>query len=605
MKVNKPELIVEIANSHNGDFNLLKKTIDKYLELKYDKKSIKLQIFKYDKIATNKFSYYSVYKKLYQKKNRWYSLIDYLHKNKSKIYLDIYDDYGIEVLKKKLNFIKGIKLQYGSINIPKLYEKIKFLKGKDKEIIINITSYTIDEIRVIHRQYSNISKNITLQFGFQNYPTKFENLCFNKIKFLKKNFKKCKISFAEHLSFDNRYTKSLYLLMNDFKIDQLEKHFCLDRSLSNYDYQSALTISEFQKNLKIKKDHKKLKKLKKKIIKETKKNFFINKIEIDLKKIFSSHLVFNKNLKSNEYISSDDIDGKRSVPITAESASIETLNEMFFKTKKIVKKNDPIKLNNIKKINIGAIIMARSNSTRLPKKVFRTIDGVESISLCIKNTKKIKGLNKIILATTKNKEDKKLSEIAKKNKINIFYGDEHNVIKRYYDCSKKFKLDIILRITGDCPVISSDVMNILIDQHIKKNSSFTIPKKATIGSAGEVINFQSLKKVNEHVKKNMPTIKYSEYFRYLFNIKKLRIACSNIVLPKHLISKHRLTTDYASDFTMFNQLFKLLKKKKININLENIIKFLDKNREISKINKNNTVIYKDISFLKKMFSELS
>ena len=103
----------------------------------------------------------------------------------------------------------------------------------------------------------------------------------------------------------------------------------------------------------------------------------------------------------------------------------------------------------------------------------------------------------------------------------------------------------------------------------------------------------------------MLTIKYSEYFRYLFNIKKLRIACSNIVLPKHLISKHRLTTDYASDFTMFNQLFKLLKKKKININLENIIKFLDKNREISKINKNNTVIYKDISFLKKMFSELS
>ena len=77
-----PELIVEIANSHNGDFNLLKKTVDKYLELKYDKKSIKLQIFKYDKIATNKFSYYSVYKKLYQKKNRWYSLIDYLHKNK-------------------------------------------------------------------------------------------------------------------------------------------------------------------------------------------------------------------------------------------------------------------------------------------------------------------------------------------------------------------------------------------------------------------------------------------------------------------------------------------------------------------------------------------
>ena len=48
------ELIVEIANSHNGDFSLLKKPINKYLDLKYVKKSIKLQIFKYDQIATSK-----------------------------------------------------------------------------------------------------------------------------------------------------------------------------------------------------------------------------------------------------------------------------------------------------------------------------------------------------------------------------------------------------------------------------------------------------------------------------------------------------------------------------------------------------------------------
>ena len=98
---------------------------------------------------------------------------------------------------------------------------------------------------------------------------------------------------------------------------------------------------------------------------------------------------------------------------------------------------------------------------------------------------------------------------------------------------------------------------------------------------------------------------HNEDFRFLFKIKKLRNVCKDVALPNYMISKHRLTIDYASDLTMFNKLFKLMKEKKININLENIINFLNKNKKIAQINKNSLVIYRNKIFLKNMFKILN
>ena len=59
--------------------------------------------------ADKSFSYYKIYQKLFFEENKWIKLIDYIHNKKEKIYLDIYDDYGIAILKKKINCIKYIK----------------------------------------------------------------------------------------------------------------------------------------------------------------------------------------------------------------------------------------------------------------------------------------------------------------------------------------------------------------------------------------------------------------------------------------------------------------------------------------------------------------
>ena len=60
-----PEFIVEIANAHDGSLNKMMQLIQRFNKLKYPKKSIKFQIFKFDKISTKNFRWYKTYTKLF------------------------------------------------------------------------------------------------------------------------------------------------------------------------------------------------------------------------------------------------------------------------------------------------------------------------------------------------------------------------------------------------------------------------------------------------------------------------------------------------------------------------------------------------------------
>ena len=584
MKNKPPKLIVEVANSHNGSYNLLKKTIDELFKINYKNRAIKLKIFKFDKIASRDFSYYNIYEKLFFNKKQWFDLIDYIYLKKEKIYLDIYDDYGIEVLKNKIDYIEGIKIQFSHIIDFTLLSKLKFIKKKNINIIINITTFTKDEIKKIFFEYSKLSKNIILQFGHQSYPTNLNQSGLNKLMYLKKNYPK--ISFADHFDYQDNLSKKTIQISKALKIDILEKHILYNREISKYDYQSALTVEEFNQGLKYKIVN--IKKMINLLIASFKSFHF--KGEKKLKKQFISQINLNK-INKDRIVHYSDLSFKRSKKFFLLNNKID-FKKNFYSLKK--NKNN---LSDFRKLKIGAIIMARNNSKRLQGKIFKKIGNDEMLTHCIKNTKKISYLDQIIIATTSKIEDKKITKIAKKNNVKIFRGSENNVMKRYHDAGKKYNLDVILRITGDCPFISPDVMNILLKDHFRKNADFSLPKKSTIGSAGEIVNFKSLQYIYNIIKNNKKITFYSEYFKFFFKNKRFNQKYNLTNLPKKLVTDYRLTVDYSSDLKVLNKLFKLLTFKKKEVNLINLINLIKKEPHIVEGNNINTVIYRQKSFI--------
>ena len=123
---------------------------------------------------------------------------------------------------------------------------------------------------------------------------------------------------------------------------------------------------------------------------------------------------------------------------------------------------------------IAIFLAARSGSKRLSNKHFLKINSkLKVIDLCILRLKKAKLVNKIFLCTTKRIEDDKFKNVSRKHKIKLFRGNNKNVAKRIIDCAKENSIETIVRITADCPLIDTNLIDSCIKLHLKKKVDYT------------------------------------------------------------------------------------------------------------------------------------
>ena len=73
-------------------------------------------------------------------------------------------------------------------------------------------------------------------------------------------------------------------------------------------------------------------------------------------------------------------------------------------------------------MRLGIIILARSNSSRLPGKILMKVKNSNLIDYVISIAKKIKSVDKIIVSTTINNSDDDLIKHLKKKRL-IFFGE--------------------------------------------------------------------------------------------------------------------------------------------------------------------------------------
>ena len=121
------------------------------------------------------------------------------------------------------------------------------------------------------------------------------------------------------------------------------------------------------------------------------------------------------------------------------------------------------------KKKVGIIVQTRMGSTRLPGKVLKTLYKNEKVlEVLIKRLKLSKELNEIIIATSPDKKNEVIIEVAKELDVFWFIGDEENVLERYFKAAKFHDLDIVIRVTSDCPFIDPITLDNMIIFYIKK-----------------------------------------------------------------------------------------------------------------------------------------
>ena len=113
-------------------------------------------------------------------------------------------------------------------------------------------------------------------------------------------------------------------------------------------------------------------------------------------------------------------------------------------------------------------ISARSNSSRLKNKLLTKIKNKHAIEYVIEGCKKSKLADKIVLCTTKNKNDSIFCEIAKFHKINSYRGEELCKLKRWKGACEAFNLDFFVTADGDDLLYDGGLADLCFQQKQKK-----------------------------------------------------------------------------------------------------------------------------------------
>lgn len=113
---------------------------------------------------------------------------------------------------------------------------------------------------------------------------------------------------------------------------------------------------------------------------------------------------------------------------------------------------------------IAAIIQARVSSTRLPKKVLLPLGDTTVLGSTVRQLKKAKRIDRVIVATSTEREDDAIASHCAEIGVECCRGSLNDVLDRYYLCAKSVDAETIVRITADCPVIDPDLIDLVVEE---------------------------------------------------------------------------------------------------------------------------------------------
>ena len=572
----KTYLLFEIANSCAGASKLIYKLLDSLPQ--EENSGIKFQVYKYNEIALSDYEWYPVYKETFINALTWKNIFTHTKSRGFDVWVDVFDLYSVEVLKNNLPFVTGIKLQSSVLNNLKVLRALsETIMGKRIKVMLNVAGRDLPNIKDLLKDIkSNYFDNeIILQAGFQGYPTDKEDLTVSKVGILKSEFQGTTISYADHVDGKSPLAFDIPVFAVLAGAGHIEKHVCLDRKKTKYDFQSA--IEPYECDLLIYKLNEAEKVLGTKFIPDKEANYLKTTIEKPISSI---------QLRNGDIVNFKNFDFRRTNQEGLTVAEIKELMRKRYVLAKDIKPGQTIKKNDLKKARIGVIIACRMKSTRLKHKAILPIQGLASIERCIINAKKIKSADEIILATSTLEEDQILKKYALKHKIHFFAGDPEDVIMRYLGVAEKYNLDVAIRITGDCPVVSHEMAEFLLARHFERGNDYTGPKEFADGQNSEIYNVNTLKRVIEY----LGDARHSEYMSWYMLTNKDIFQVDKAELPKEWVRTYRLNFDVQQDLDMFNALFEKLDGKEPNI--KNIFQVLDVNPQIPALNNAMTLKYK-------------
>lgn len=559
-------IIAEMANSHKGDLARAKKITESAAAAGAD--AIKYQKFTADELAEPSHQNYQLYKKLEMSIADWKELVNFARTKGLKVLFDV---FGVKSASEvsKLG-IDGYKIHSSDVTNPHI---LKFLGLGRKTIFLSAAGCLPNEIdEAIKILSKKRNREIILMHGFQGYPTKVQDLNLHRIATLKKRYE-LKVGIMDHTSGDSKLARIVPLIGIGFGADVIEKHITLNRSQKGLDYYSALNPDEFTEMVYL--------------IRQTERslgsyNLELSSNELKYRIVHKKNPVAIKFIKKGSKLTEAMFEFKRTRTKVASIPFYEFAGRVTIKD---IAKGEVITKSALsrKEKKVAAVIACRIDSSRLLAKPLQLVGGYKIIELLLKQLQNSSLISEIVLAISQNPGNEIFVDFARKHNIKYILGDDTDVLQRLIDGAKYVNADVVFRITSENPFIYWEGIDKLIKKHIDGNFDFSYSMNVPLGSGYEVINLVALEESHNRGSKRHR----SELCSLYINENKAKFKIYRFESEKFLQrSDLRLTVDNPEDLQVARLIHNSLGKNDKPISLKRIIKFLDDNPNIAKINSN-------------------
>ena len=210
---------------------------------------------------------------------------------------------------------------------------------------------------------------------------------------------------------------------------------------------------------------------------------------------------------------------------------------------------------------VVAIIQARMGSTRLPGKVMLPLAADHTIIHTIRRVESAECVTNTMVATSKRTADDIVARYSARSGADVFRGSESDVLGRIYDSALSADADVIVRITGDCPLIDPETIDTVVreitDDDVQYAANIferTFPRGLDV----EAFTFESFERVHEEATEQHHREHVTPYYREQEDLFSTESVTSVDVFDEPQFQNRgdlRLTLDEADDYEVLRTIY--------------------------------------------------
>ncbi len=212
-------------------------------------------------------------------------------------------------------------------------------------------------------------------------------------------------------------------------------------------------------------------------------------------------------------------------------------------------------------LKIIAMVQARMGSTRLPGKVLKLLNGQPVLQQIIRRLQKVANLSEIIIVTSNLAQDDPIEMLCQQMGIGCYRGSESNVFARYLDAINQYQAELIIRITGDCPLVSPEIIEEMISEYrpeIDYLSNCHPIRTVPVGLDVEIFSAKSFRQIASQITEQYDLEHVTPfYYRHPENFN----LATHTFKQLKLDIEQRLTLDTAADLEVISEIYQRMANK--------------------------------------------